>query len=140
MSISNEDFIEIQQLMYRYARCADQRDYAGFSSVYAEDATLVFMGNEIVGLATIQKALTVLEKYKRTFHQVFNVDYQVDGHTATGETYCLAAHIMDGDTGEIKLDMGIRYKDKLTKEAKGWRIQVRELELVWTQTSAIDES
>jgi hypothetical protein len=34
MSISNEDFIEIQQLMYRYARCADQRDYAGFASVF----------------------------------------------------------------------------------------------------------
>ena len=139
MSISNEDFIEIQQLMYRYARCADQRDYEGFASVYTEDATLVFMGNEMVGLATIQNALTALEQYKRTFHQVFNIDYQVDGHKATGETYCLAAHIMDGDTGEIKHDMAIRYKDKLTKEAEGWRIQVRELELVWTQTSAIDE-
>ena len=46
---------------------------------------------------------------------------------------------MDGDTGEIKHDMAIRYKDKLTKEAEGWRIQVRELELVWTQMSAIDE-
>jgi uncharacterized protein (TIGR02246 family) len=140
MPISNEDFIEIQQLMYRYARCADKRDYAGFASVYTEDATLVFMGNEIVGLATIQKTLTVLEEYKRTFHQVFNVDYEVDGHKATGETYCMAAHIMDGDTGEIKLDMAIRYKDKLTKESEGWRIQVRELELVWTQTSTLDAS
>jgi uncharacterized protein (TIGR02246 family) len=139
MSISNEDFIEIQQLMYRYARCADQRDYAGFAGVFTEDATLVYMGNEIVGLGTIQKTLTVLEKYKRTFHQVFNVDYQVDGNEATGETYCQAAHIMDGDTGELKHDMGIRYKDKLTKEAEGWRIQFRDLELVWTQTSAIDE-
>ena len=81
----------------------------------------------------------MLEKYKRTFHQVFNVDYQVDGHEARGETYCLAAHIMDGDTGEIKYDMGIRYKDKLTKKPEGWRIRFRELELVWTQTSAIDE-
>jgi uncharacterized protein (TIGR02246 family) len=140
MSISNEDFIEIQQLMYRYARCADQRDYAGFASVFAEDATLVFKGNDIVGLATIQDVLTDLEKYKRTLHQVFNVDYQVDSHKATGETYCLASHIMDGEAGEIKLDMGIRYKDKLIKEAKGWRIQVRELELVWTQTSAIDQN
>ncbi len=105
---------------------------------FAEDATLVFKGNDIVGLATIQKALTDLGKYKRTLHQVFNVDYQVDGHKSTGETYCLAAHIMDGEAGEIKLDMGIRYKDKLIKEAEGWRIQVRELELVWTQTSAID--
>jgi len=139
MSISNEDFIEIQQLMYRYARCADRRDYAGFAGVFTDDATLIFRGNDFVGLSTIQKVLTDLEKYNRTFHQVFNIDYHVDGQRATGETYCLAAHIMAGDAGEIKLDMAIRYKDRLIKETGGWRIQVRELELVWTQTSAVDQ-
>ena len=139
MSISNEDFIEIQQLMYRYARCADHRDYAGFARVFTDDATLIYRGNAFAGLSTIQKILTDLEKYKRTLHQVSNTDYQVDGHKALGETYCLASHIMDGDAGEIKLDMAIRYKDKLIKEAEGWRIQGRELELVWTQTSAIDQ-
>lgn len=137
MSISNEDFIEIQQLMYRYARCADQRDYAGFASVFTDGATLIFRGNEFNGLETIQKVLIDLEKYKRTLHQVSNIDYQVDGNKAVGETYCLASHIMDGDAGEIKLDMAIRYKDKLIKETEVWRINVRELELVWTQTSAI---
>ena len=48
MSISNEDFIEIQQLMYRYARCADKRDYEGFAGVFTEDATLVFMGMKLL--------------------------------------------------------------------------------------------
>ena len=36
MSISDSDHIAIQRLMYRYARCADHKDYEGFAAVFCE--------------------------------------------------------------------------------------------------------
>jgi len=59
--MTNKDFIEIQQLMYRYARCADHRDYAGFANVFTDNATLIYRGNAFAGLITIQRVLTDLK-------------------------------------------------------------------------------
>jgi hypothetical protein len=41
MTISVEDHIAIQRLMYRYAYCADNRDYAGFSEVFCEEPSSI---------------------------------------------------------------------------------------------------
>ena len=47
MTISVEDHIAIQRLMYRYAYCADKKDYAGFSEVFCEDAVFDYSGRKV---------------------------------------------------------------------------------------------
>ena len=47
MSISIEDHIAIQRLMYRYAHCADNKDYAGFAEVFCDDAVFDYSGREV---------------------------------------------------------------------------------------------
>jgi uncharacterized protein (TIGR02246 family) len=138
MAISVDDHIAIQRLMYRYARCADQKDYAGFAEVFCEDAVFDFSGREVTPRSAIEAMMHVLDKYARTQHQVHNTLYEVEGDTATGETYCLAAHLLDQDGRVLKIDMGIIYEDRLRRTAAGWRIALRKFQLLWTQTSPVD--
>ena len=139
MSISAEDHVSIQRLMYRYARCADTRDYAGFARVFCKDAVFDFMGNEVTPYGAIEQMMHALDKYTATLHQVQNVFYEVDGNSAEGETYCVASHLFDDEDGTSKIDMGIVYRDRLRRGAEGWRIARRVFDLLWTQTTPVDD-
>lgn len=138
MSISDQDHIAIQQLMYRYARCADHKDYAGFAEVFCEDAMFDFSGRVVTPRPAIQDMMQALEKYTRTLHQVHNTLYEVKGDTATGETYCLASHLFEDGGYTMKIDMGITYQDRLRRTPVGWRIELRKFNLLWSQTSVVD--
>jgi ketosteroid isomerase-like protein len=133
-----EDHIDIQRLMYRYARCADTRDYEGFTSVFCEDAVFDFSGREVTPRAAIQDMMLTLEKYTSTQHQVHNTLYEVDGDTAQGETYCLASHLFQEDGHTMKIDMGITYRDQLRRTPEGWRIALRAFILHWSRTVPVD--
>ena len=138
MGSTTEDHIAIERLMFRYARCADHKDYAGFGDVFSEDAVFEYMDEPVESLPAIREMMLALEKYPVTQHRVGNVLYEVSGDIATGETYCLASHLRDGPDGTEKIDMAIVYRDELRREATGWRITRRAFNLLWTQTSAVD--
>ena len=139
MSISVEDHVAIQRLMYLYARCADNKDYVGFARVFCEDAVFDYMGNLVTPYGAIEQMMHALDNYTTTLHQVQNVFYDVDGDTAAGETYCIASHLFDDGQVEKKLDMGIIYRDQLRRTANGWRIARRGFDLLWTQTATVDD-
>lgn len=138
MSISTEDHIAIQRLMYRYARCADRKDYPGFADVFCEDAVFDYAGTPVRGCAAIQQMMRNLDQFGNTLHQVSNTLYEVDQDHASGETYCLASHLKVVDGRQIKIDMGVRYEDRLRRTAAGWRIEYRGFHLLWTQSAAVD--
>ena len=139
MSIAVEDHIEIQRLMYRYARCADNRDYAGFADVFCEDAVFDFSGNIVTTLAAIQEMMHALDRYSSTLHQVTNTLYEVEGDRADGQTYCVACHLFQESGDTKKLEMGIIYHDQLRRTPSGWRIVQRIFKLLWAQTATIDD-
>jgi len=138
MSISAADHMAIQRLMYRYASCADRKDYAGFAGVFSKDAVFDFSGRVVTSLAAIQDMMLALEKYTATLHQVHNTLYEVVGDTATGETYCLASHLYKDEGDTLKIDMGIIYEDRLRRCAGEWLIELRVFKLLWSQTTAVD--
>ena len=105
MNISTHDHIAIQRLMYRYASCADHKDYAAFSEVFCEDAVFDYAGTLVTPFSAIQEMMHALDKYFKTQHQVHNVLYEVDGDIATGETYCLASHLIADSEDTKKIDM-----------------------------------
>jgi ketosteroid isomerase-like protein len=133
-----EDHVAIQRLMYAYARCADNKDYDGFADLFCADAVFVYRGENVTPLTAIQQMMQNLEKYRVTQHSVHNVLYEVDGDVARGQTYCLAAHLVDGDGVVDKIDMGIIYDDRLLRTGDGWRIQRRVFNLLWMQTTHVD--
>jgi ketosteroid isomerase-like protein len=138
MSIPVQDHIEIQRLMYRYARCADHKDYEGFAEVFCEDAVFDYAGTLVTPYSAIQEMMHALDKYFCTQHQVHNTLYEIDGDAAAGETYCLASHLFDDGEGIARIDMGITYVDRLRRTGQGWRIEHREFKLLWSQTSRVD--
>jgi ketosteroid isomerase-like protein len=140
MSISVEDHIAIQRLMYRYAQCADSKDYAGLADVFCEDAAFDFSGRVVRPRSAIQEMMHALDKYTCTLHQVHNTLYEVDGDTASGETYCIASHLFEDQGHTVKIDMGITYQDRLQRTSVGWRIAHRKFNLLWSQTAPIDRN
>jgi|TARA_R110002072_G_scaffold87459_9_gene197388 ketosteroid isomerase-like protein len=140
MSISDSDHIAIQRLMYRYARCADHKDYEGFAAVFCEDAVFDFLGERVTPCTAIQEMMRTLEKYTSTMHQVHNTLYEVEEDFASGETYCLATHLLSADSTVTKIDMGIVYRDQLRRTSNGWLIAYREFNLLWSHTAVVDGS
>ena len=138
MAISTEDHVAISRLMYRYARCADARDYEGFADVFCPDAQFDLRGELVSSLPDIQQMMHNLDTYSRTQHFVHNVLYDVEGEQAQGQTYCLACHLQQTPGGAVKIDMGITYDDILRRTPDGWRIARRLFNLLWSSTGEVE--
>ena len=127
------DRLALRELVERYARIPDDRDYALVDEIFSEDATLAGPGFELAGREAIRAAMQQIEQYSATLHCVHNHLVEIDADAATGEVWCVANHLHEVDGVPSKLDWGIRYRDAYAREAGSWRIARRELELVWQQ-------
>ena len=89
---------------------------------------------ERVGREAIATAFAGLSRYEVTLHVVANHYVEIDGDTGTGETYCLAHHVHpvdDGSRGDFV--MAIRYLDRYRRLDEGWRLELRELQVEFTE-------
>lgn len=127
------DRVALRELVERYARIPDDRDYATVDRVFAEDATLLGPGFELRGRDAIRAGMQAIERYSATLHCVHNHLVEIAGDEAEGETWCVANHLHEVDGRPHKLDWGIRYRDRYRRGAEGWRIVWRELRVVWEQ-------
>jgi ketosteroid isomerase-like protein len=128
------DRLAIRELAYSYARAVDRRDWALARTLFSDDAVLVAPHFELVGVEKIVRGLTVVERYRATFHAVHNQIFAIDGDEASGETYCTASHLLEHDGGTTKIDWGIRYQDRCRRGPDGsWRFARRELIVDWVQ-------
>ena len=134
------DQLELRQLGYRYARAADRRDYEAFRDVFTNDGRVAgYDGDvasdaptfEMVGVDEICKGMQGLDQYDRTFHFVGNQLVEIDGDTATGETYCVAHHLYDHDGVQMNYTMFIRYQDRCVREDGRWWYEERRLCVDW---------
>jgi ketosteroid isomerase-like protein len=135
------DRLAIRRLVDAYARAADRVDGPAAGACFTPDGVLRICNRgqaEPVRVRTgpeeIASAFAGLGRYDVTLHVVANHYVELDGDAATGETYCLAHHVHDGEDG-AKLDyvMAIRYLDQYRRTAGGWRIAVRELQVEFTE-------
>ena len=93
---------------------------------------------ELVGVEQILRGLRSVERYRATFHAVHNQTLDIAGDEATGETYCVANHLLEREGQPRKLDWGIRYQDRYRRGADGaWRLARRELIVDWEQESPL---
>lgn len=143
--MSDTDRDELRALVDAYARCADRIDNVGLAALFVPDGVLRICerGNPTPlrqrnGRDEISEAIKGLSRYEVTMHLVGNHYVELDGDTATGETYCRASHITVHDDGTRSNHvMNIRYLDRFARLAEGWRIAERELQVEWTEDHAI---
>jgi ketosteroid isomerase-like protein len=127
------DRLALRELVDRYARIPDQRDFALVDRVFSDDAVLVGPGFELRGREQIRSGMRGIERYAATLHAMHNHLVEIEGDHAEGETVCTASHLHEVEGRKVKLDWGIRYRDRYRRERLGWRIVHRELELVFEQ-------
>lgn len=116
------DRVEIYELLSRYARGVDQRDWALWRSVFTEDAYLDYRSaggidgdRETVG-AFLEKALAA---FAVTQHFISNVECEIDGDTASVSALFHNPLQFPGAT-----DMsfcGGSYHHRLVRTSEGWK-------------------
>jgi hypothetical protein len=98
--------------------------------VYAfgsDTPTAEYRGEGLGGL------IQFVARYPQTLHFVGNHVCELDGDSATGQTYCLAHHLRsDGST----MLLVARYHDRYARAERGWCFVSRACRLLWRENRA----
>ena len=118
---------DIREVIYRYCRGIDRRDYELVRSCYHLDATDDhgdFSGNIDDFLVYVQRSLP---RYERTMHFIGNVLIDVHGDTARAESYLTAYHRVPASRTKPERDFiaNLRYVDDFERRHGEWRIAAR---------------
>lgn len=119
----------IRLLLRDYGRLLDQRRFAEFGQLFAEDGEYVSAGTTTRGPAAIGESLrrimagNPLGLAEPNFHVLFNerIELHGDQAEATSQSFFVAP----GADGAPRLIMMASYDDRLVRTAKGWRFASR---------------
>jgi hypothetical protein len=124
-----EDVEEIRQLFNAYGRLADDKDWTGYSELFAEDG--VFDSQHSIG--TVTGSHEIRDRLGSAYgddpadalHLFHNIDIAVDGDRATAKS--IWTFLRPGSNGYPPqvLMMG-QYNDVLVRTSAGWKFQLRK--------------
>jgi len=128
------DRAAIQEVLLRYARGVDRGDLELVASCFTPDASYEgALANGTIADA-LDRLRDAMARYDGTMHFVGNQLIEIDGDTASSETYAVAYHRLT-ESGEVKLfTVGVRYLDELTRAGDEWRIRARVVKMEWQRT------
>ncbi|HEV7680404.1 MAG TPA: nuclear transport factor 2 family protein [Candidatus Dormibacteraeota bacterium] len=136
-----EDKAVVRETLLRYAAAVDRKDWPLMATCFTADCTGVWNGVELNGVDAIvgyinqaASRFTVLG----SMHMLTNIYVELDGDTASVETYAFSSLAGDSD-GEVFLRLrGLRYRDVLVRQGGDWLIKHRDLSADWeTRTPAV---
>jgi 3-phenylpropionate/cinnamic acid dioxygenase small subunit len=131
----------IRDLLLRYCRGVDRRQYDVVRSCYHDDATDDH-GDYTGGVdGFIDHVRKQVERYESTMHFVGNMLIEPDARLrrARSETYTIAFHRLAprGNTPARDFVVGLRYVDDLDVRSGEWRIAARVCVIDWTRLDAV---
>ncbi len=122
----------IRELVWRYCRAVDRRDFALLRTLYHEDAQdehgEMFRGDAAAFLEWIPEVLAGMEV---TMHNITNMLIEVDGAQAEGEIYTLVYHRPRGEAAARASLTGGRYLDQYSRRDGLWKFQHRRIVQDW---------
>ena len=132
------DRIEIDDLLARYARALDYRNFEELDAIFTADATFDAGGlGSPTGPAAIREMISgTIGHLDATQHLVGKslVEFSADGDEAEVRTYLISQHIRESAPGPVKhYFLGGEYYDKVVRTPDGWRIAYRRLDRMWKQ-------
>lgn len=125
----------ISDVAIRYCWALDENQWGLLDDVFLPDATAhlgsrdLLDGREAI-VARITAALGPLDDSQ---HMVSNHQVVVDGDTATHRCYLHAQHIRSAAAGGPHYVVAGRYVDRFVRTEDGWRIEHRDLDVMWTE-------
>jgi 3-phenylpropionate/cinnamic acid dioxygenase small subunit len=133
---------DIRDVIYRYCRGIDRRDFDLVRSCYHPDATDDhgdFRGtiDEFIPYVTER-----VQRFERTMHFVGNVLVEVDGDRARSESYTVAYHRVAASSTKPERDftVNLRYVDDLKRRNGEWRIATRVCVLEFSRIDPVTGS
>ena len=131
------DRAAIHDVLLRYARGVDRKDLDLVAACFTPDAAY----EGALAHGTIAEALARLRdsmaRYDSTMHFIGNQLIEINGDTASSETYAVAYHRLTGDSAPTLFTVGVRYLDELVRDANGWRIRRRVVKMEWQRSEAL---
>ena len=129
------DHRAIEQLVIRYCRATDRRDWSAMAALYHEDAQddhgALFQGSARDYIAWLP---SMAQKLTATWHQISNHCIEVRGDQAEGEVYILAWHLKPTkDSGNEQIVTGGRYLDRYEKRDGIWKFLRRKAVMDWNE-------
>jgi uncharacterized protein (TIGR02246 family) len=117
---------EIRTLLLEYGRHLDNRDFAAYSKLFAQDGEWVGGFGSVAGPANIQafmeKNMGTGPNRAKSYHLLSNFAITVNGDTATA--WSRWAFVVPGTQGAVIAQAG-RYDDTLVREDGRWRFKRR---------------
>jgi len=148
------DEAALHALSLAYADAADRRDGDRFAALFLDDGVLEVprFPDDLrpvvtrAGTDALSKVPGGLRRFDRTFHQVTNASFAVDGDRATGDVGCVAHHLVppavEPASGPpptwVDHVWFIRYRDHYRRGPGGWRFARRVLHLQWVEERPVD--
>jgi 3-phenylpropionate/cinnamic acid dioxygenase small subunit len=132
------DRIEIEELLARYARALDYRQFGDLEAIFTADAEFDAGGlGHPHGPAAIREMIEgTIGHLDATQHLVGKslIDFSADGDSAEVRTYLISQHIRESAPGPVKhYFLGGEYADRVVRTPAGWRIAYRRLDRMWKQ-------
>ncbi len=129
------DRLAISDLVHAYAQGVDRRDPEAVARLFTENGTFVAYASpgaseptsRSQGREEITRAIAMARHYRSTTHTIGNHLATVQGDEASGETRCVAYHVLGDEGSEMLLVWHIRYLDTYVRQPDGWRILDRVL-------------
>jgi ketosteroid isomerase-like protein len=131
-----QDRAAIHDLVMRYARAVDRRDFPGVAACFTPDAA--YEGQ--LSRAGVADALARLEaglaRWDVTQHLMANQLIELQGDAASCETYALAAHVRGEGATRHELTVAVVYHDDLVRRGDGWLIAKRVARTLFVRETA----
>jgi ketosteroid isomerase-like protein len=132
---------EILDVIATYAQAVDDRDIERIVGCFTTDGRIEFEGGQLTGVGhdgirqAFETAFTrpVFTPPAASTHLMANTLVTVEGDAARAETQAVA-FLASGALGTVTT-RGLRYRDRLCRDASGWRIAHRVHRSLW-QTEA----
>ncbi|MGF7121347.1 MULTISPECIES: nuclear transport factor 2 family protein [unclassified Rhodococcus (in: high G+C Gram-positive bacteria)] len=135
------DRAEIGDVLHRYYRGVDRRDWALVRSCFFDDAHndyAPFYQGGVDEFMDFLRDPAGFGLFDRTFHFVGNMLIELAGDsdldTADAETYVMAQHTSAADAGNTTrnfLTVWLRYLDRFERREGRWAIADRRIEVEW---------
>ncbi|RIX28656.1 nuclear transport factor 2 family protein [Amnibacterium setariae] len=140
-----EDRFAIRDLFDAYAHCADRRDAEGQAALFTEDTRFaVHMAGAdtdptyvLHGRDALMPVFEDLRQYDVTTHFNGQSRINLNGDTATGESYTIAHHLWTEDGDRRIMVASLRYLDDFRKINGRWLFAARRLILDWSETRTL---
>jgi 3-phenylpropionate/cinnamic acid dioxygenase small subunit len=126
------DLRDIEQLAFRYAAAADDRDFTAFCECFLTDGVWRISTGDVLGRAAIAvHCRSVLAPLAATQHINTNFQIELNGESATMRCNFIATHVEHAAQGGRLCTIGGQYRDLIARRGGIWLFAERQIRPVW---------